>query len=72
MTSLLETRTHGFLLTRARFNAGLTKRELARRTGVTPRTIANIEAGQRPSPQTAKTVADFFGVKPTDLFSVGE
>ena len=56
-----------FDLCSARLNAGLSARGLAAKTGVTPKTIALLERGERTHPATAKKVADYFQVKVTDL-----
>lgn len=58
------------LLIRARFNAGLTQKQLAERAEVSERTIQNLEGGSRPEAPTAKAVADVFELRPTDLFQV--
>lgn len=71
MSTVLDTPASGLLLKRARYNAGLTKQELARRVGVTRRTITNWEEGDIPWPHHAKAVADVFGVKATDIFDIG-
>jgi transcriptional regulator with XRE-family HTH domain len=50
-----------------RINAGLTQRELAKRAGLTPGAVWNIEHRGTASPPTLKKVADVLGVKPVDL-----
>lgn len=62
-----------FDLRSARLNAGLSQRELAEEAGVPLVTIQNLEAargGARPS--NAKRLADYFGIKVTDLIPVQE
>lgn len=59
--------TARFDLVGARLNAGLTQRELSERTGVPYPTIQRLEAGLGARPSNAKKIADFFGVKVTDL-----
>jgi len=62
------------VLTRARFNAGLSVRDLAKRAGCTHQTLYDLEAdsGRRVRPATAKRIADVLGLKPTDLFVVDD
>lgn len=62
------------LLKRARFNAGLSVRDLAERTGCSYQTLYDLEAdGHRvPRPPTAKAIADELGLKPTDLFVIDD
>lgn len=60
------------ILKRTRFNAGLSPEALAKTVGVSPQTIRNIEDGGQPHPATAKKIADHFGLKPTDLFPLGD
>lgn len=55
-------------LKRARYDAGLTSKELAAVAGVAVDTITNAENGQMPQAPTAKKIADALGVKPSDLF----
>jgi DNA-binding XRE family transcriptional regulator len=58
------------LLVRARWNAGLSQEALAEKVGISAETIRRIENGSRPQPATAKKLADYFEVKPTDLFDI--
>lgn len=51
----------------ARLNAGLTQRELAKECGVSLTTIQRLEKGAAATPRNAKKVADYFGVRATDL-----
>lgn len=53
-----------------RVNRGLTQSDLAEVIAVSPKTIANIEAGHRPSPRIGKKLADYFGCKYTDLWPI--
>jgi transcriptional regulator with XRE-family HTH domain len=59
----------GESLAERRFNAGLSADELGAACGVAGNTIRRIEDGAtRPSPRVAKKLADYFSVKPTELF----
>jgi transcriptional regulator with XRE-family HTH domain len=59
------------LLRRARFNAGLSLRELAEAAGVSVGTIVRLEKhGGEPQAATAKRVADALDLRPTDLFEL--
>jgi transcriptional regulator with XRE-family HTH domain len=51
-----------------RFDAGLSPEELGQKCGVAGTTIRAIESGQRPSPRTAKKLADHFGITASELF----
>lgn len=50
-----------------RYERGLTQADLIEATGISRGTIYNIEQGGVPSPPIAKKLADFYGVKVTDL-----
>lgn len=50
-----------------RLNRGLTQRDLARECDVSLPTIQRLEGGATATPSNAKKVADFFGIKVTDL-----
>ena len=50
-----------------RINAGLTQRELAKRAGLTPGAVWNIERRGTASPPTLKKIADVLGVKAVEL-----
>lgn len=56
----------------ARLNAGLTQRELSEQVGVPLQTVQRLEAGLGARPGNAKKIADFFGVRVTDLLPVSE
>lgn len=56
-----------FSLTAARINAGLSQRQLAQKVPVGLETIRRLERGEGAHPENAKKVADYFGVKVTDL-----
>jgi transcriptional regulator with XRE-family HTH domain len=63
----------GDLLRRQRLDKGLTLREAAARIGINWKTLQRAEAGQSlPFPRTAKRIADFYGVKVTDLMATEE
>lgn len=51
----------------ARVNAGYSIRGLARELAVHEQTVRRLERGERVTPGHAKKVADFFGVRVTDL-----
>lgn len=56
-----------FDLEEARVNAGHSLRSLADALSIAPATIQRLEAGETVHPANAKKIADFFGVKVTDL-----
>lgn len=56
-----------FQVRTARINAGHTTRSLATELGMHPATLQRIEDGESAHPANVKKVADFFGVKVTDL-----
>lgn len=51
-----------------RLNRGLSLAALAKETKVAHSTIARLEAGDLPSPQTAYRLATFFDKRPTDMW----
>lgn len=51
----------------ARLNRGLTQRQLAKECGVSLTVIQRLEGDGNAFPQNAKKVADYLGVKVTDL-----
>lgn len=60
-------------LRKERINRGLSGRQAAKEIGVEPDTLARAERGAGvPHPRNAKLIADFYGVKVTDLWPVGE
>jgi DNA-binding XRE family transcriptional regulator len=62
---------HNHLLARARFNAGLTQKDLAAAAGCSARSIHNYEVeGRTPEAPIAKAIADVVGLKPTDIFEL--
>jgi transcriptional regulator with XRE-family HTH domain len=50
-----------------RINAGLSQRELAKRAGLTPGAVWQVEHRGSGSPATLKKIADVLGVKPVEL-----
>lgn len=50
-----------------RLNRGMTQRDLAAECGVSLTVIQRLENGGQATPANAKRVADFFGVRVTDL-----
>lgn len=63
----MNTSTEQFDLKTARINAGYGIRGFARKVGVSEATLRSLEKGQNIRPESAKCVADFFGIKVTDL-----
>lgn len=60
-------------LRKERINRGLSGRQAAKEMGVEPDTLARAERGEGvPHPRNAKLIADFYGVKATDLWPVAE
>lgn len=54
-------------LTAARLNAGYSVRSLADKLKIHEASLRRLEAGEAVHPATAKKVADYFGIKVTDL-----
>ena len=54
-----------------RINAGLSQRELAKRSGLTPGAVWQVEHRGSGSPATLKKLADVLGVRPMDLINKG-
>lgn len=61
-----------FDLTTARINKGHSIRGLARALDTHEQTIRRLEQGLPVRPESAKPVADYFGVKVTDLMPLDE
>jgi len=57
------------LLRRARLSRGLTKKTVARETGLDAATVTRIEAGTTQSPPTVLRLSKFLGVDMADLVS---
>lgn len=57
----------GAQITTARLNRGLSIRALAREIDVPEQAVRRIEAEERITPANAKKIADFLGVRVTDL-----
>ena len=55
-----------------RINAGLSPNDLARRVHVSAQTIRLAEAGYTPGPRIQFALADFFGLKPLDVWPLSE
>jgi len=64
--------TERFDLVAARLNAGLTQRRLAEETDVPYQTVQRLEGGMGARPANVKKIADYFGVKVTDLIGSPE
>lgn len=50
-----------------RIDQGLSQSELARRAGLTPSAVSNIEARGSARPDTLKKIADVLGVRASEL-----
>ncbi len=59
-------------LTSERLNKGHSIRSLADELGVHQHAIRRLEAGGSVHPATAKKIADYFGVRVTDLMPMSE
>lgn len=57
-------------LTVERVNRGLSLNEAAREIGVARGTLRRAENGEMPKPSQAKKIADFYGVRVTDIWDV--
>ena len=55
-----------------RFEAGLTKSELAARAGLSRKTIAELENGREPTGPTVKKLADAYGKTVAELVTERE
>jgi lambda repressor-like predicted transcriptional regulator len=53
-----------------RHNRGLSAADAAKEIGVTQRILLGAEQGRRPQPRHAKLIADYYGVRVTDLWPV--
>jgi len=57
----------------ARYEKGCSRRQAADAVGVSERTIGRIESGEvKPSAETAKALADFYGVTVARLLGVDQ
>lgn len=61
-----------FGLAEARLNKGLSVRACARDIGIHEASLRSLENGGSVHPATAKKVADYFGVRVTDIMPVRE
>lgn len=61
-----------FNLRAERLNAGKSIRGLAKHLDVPEQSIRRLEAGFGINPETAKKIADYFGIKVTDLPAFAE
>lgn len=55
-----------------RINRGLTISEVAETCDVARSTLVKAEGGEMPQPPQAKRIADFYGVRVTDIWPVPE
>lgn len=53
-----------------RLNLGLSVAEAAERMGIARNTLAKAERGERIHPGSAKTIADFYGKRVTDIWPI--
>lgn len=53
-----------------RLNKGLSARQAAQQIGLARETLARAERGEGVHPGSAKLIADFYGVKVTDIWPV--
>jgi lambda repressor-like predicted transcriptional regulator len=65
-----QTGSEPFDLITARLDAGLSLRAAAREIGVPIWVIRYAESGGRPQPQSAKRIADFWGLRVTQIWPV--
>lgn len=61
-----------FSLREARLNRGLSARQVALEIGIAQETFRRLEDGEPVHPSSAKKVADYFGVRVTDLMPAQE
>lgn len=55
-----------------RLNRGLSRAELGARVGLSREGVRRIEQGNQPQAATAKRIADFYGVRVTDIWPVDD
>lgn len=56
-----------------RYERGLTRRDVSEGSGVPERTVRHVEReAHRPSPKTAKALADFYEITVAELLGVDE
>ena len=58
----------GEQLVRLRVDLGLSADQAARQIGIAGPTLAKAERGGSLHPATAKKIADFYGLRPSDVF----
>lgn len=63
-------RSMTFDLAAERVNRGHSLKSLAKELGIHSNSLAALERGESVHPATAKKVADYFGIKVTDLMPV--
>lgn len=61
-----------FDLTQARLDRGETILEAAAAMGVDRRILGRAEQGKRVHPRNALLIADYYGVRPSDIWSYGD
>jgi transcriptional regulator with XRE-family HTH domain len=59
-------------LAELRFNKGLTPEELGEECEVSGRTIRRLEDGGKPTASTAKKLADYFELRPSELWPLDD
>lgn len=57
-------------LAELRFNKGLSPEDLGSACEISGRTIRRLEQGHKPTASTAKKIANYFGVQPSDIWPV--
>lgn len=57
-------------LVAARLNSGHSIRGLARRLGIHEQVVRRVESGEPIRPESAKLIADFYGVTVTELLGI--
>lgn len=67
-SSVQQRRVPNRQLQELRINHGLSQRDLARTTHVSAGTIRMAELGHVPGPRTQYALADYFGMKPLDIW----
>lgn len=55
-----------------RLNRGLSLPAASRDIGISRGTLRRAEAGEMPSPASAKKIADFYGVRVTDIWPLSD
>lgn len=59
-------------LRRARLEASMSQRDLARAAGVSPTTVTLAEAGRQSTPRTIRRLAAALGIPPSSIATINE